>query len=305
MLKASELANRNNIQIQLIDRDIRTTLLRVWRSLNLYEKFWLINYLIVSLIIPEEITNEQIEQLKKKDILEELFENLPSKYNKIKDIIIEERDQYMSENIKKLIYDNQIDKNNKSNKIKKILVVVGAGHLKGIKNYLNSPLRFSLDLLNIVPPSRPIRALLTWIFLSFFIGTVFYLLLSNGDSGKDLVWIWAISRSLGAGLGAILALAHPITVIVTMIMAPFSIFIPGSRLWMFSALTEVWIHKPRVEDFERIAEDTMDLRSFFKSLYRNRILKLLWVITLVSTGLTIGNLTFLQKFIKTLIELIL
>jgi Uncharacterized homolog of PrgY (pheromone shutdown protein) len=93
--------------------------------------------------------------------------------------------------------------------------------------------------------------------------------------------------------------------LVTIVMAPFSVFIPGTRLWMYAALIEVWFNKPRVEDFERIAEDTMDLKNTLKALYKNRVLKLFWIISLVSTGLTIGNLAFLQKFIAKLIDLFL
>jgi pheromone shutdown protein TraB len=132
-----------------------------------------------------------------------------------------------------------------------------------------------------------------------------YLFFIEGKSAQELVLVWALSRSIGAGIGAIISFAHPITILITMIMAPFSVFIPGTRLWMFSALTEVWFNKPRVEDFEKIAEDTIDLKSTLKALYKNRVLKLFWIISMVSTGLTIGNLTFLQKLIAKILEIIL
>ncbi|GIX42648.1 MAG: pheromone shutdown protein [Leptospiraceae bacterium] len=311
MLTASKIARKNHIRLILIDREIRTTLLRAWHNINLWNKLWLINYLFISLLFAESITEEQIEDLKKKDVLEDLFENLPKKYKHIKDIILTERDQYMAENIRRVIYDIDSVKEYqyehppelKKNKIKRILVVIGAGHLKGISNYLKQNKQFDLEKLTYIPKKRSLRTILSWILLSIIIGIITYLFFIEGKSAQELVIVWALSRSIGAGLGAIIALAHPLTILVTMIMAPFSVFIPGSRLWMFSALIEVWLNKPRVEDFERIAEDTLDLKSTFKAFYKNRVLKLFWIITMVSTGLTIGNLTFLQRLIEKIINI--
>ena len=314
MLKASQLARENSLRLILIDREIRITLLRAWRNISLWNKLWLINYLFVSLLFTEDINQEQIEQLKQKDALEDLFENLPKKYEFIKQIILTERDQYMAENIRRVIYDiqpykeykhNVVKSNNQNKEIKKILAIIGAGHLKGIREYLLQNQSFDLEKLTYVPEQSPIRTILTWIFLTLIIAVFTYLFMIEGKSAKELVLVWAISRSVGAGLGAILALAHPLTILVTIIMAPFSVFIPGTRLWMYAALTEVWFNKPRVDDFERIAEDTMDLKNTFKALYKNRVLKLFWIISLVSTGLTVGNLAFLQKLIAKLIELFL
>lgn len=313
MLKASELARKNHHRLVLIDREVRITLMRAWHKINFFQKLWLVNYLLVSLIVSEEIKEEQIEELKSKDALEDLFENIPSKYQKIKEVILEERDQFMAENIKRVLNEEDVIEYNKDNleknlskKIKSILVVIGAGHLKGMKNYLlDTHLRFDLKSLSSIPKQRPIRTIFTWVFLTFIIGVVTYMFFIEGKSAQELVLVWAISRSLGAGLGALIALAHPLTFLVTVIMAPFSVFIPGTRLWMFAALTEVWLNKPRVEDFEKIAEDTLSFKSTLKALYNNRVLKLFWIISMVSTGLTIGNLAFLQKLVSKVIELII
>lgn len=314
MFKASQLARENSLRLILIDREIRITLLRAWRNISFWNKLWLMNYLFVSLLFAEDISKEQIEQLKQKDALEDLFENLPKKYEFIKQIILTERDQYMAENIRRVIYNiqpykeykyNSENSNENNTNLKKILAVVGAGHLKGIREYLMQNQPFDLEKLTYVPEQSPIRTILTWIFLTLIIAVFTYLFMIEGKSAKELVLVWAISRSVGAGLGAVLALAHPLTILVTIVMAPFSVFIPGTRLWMYAALIEVWFNKPRVEDFERIAEDTMDLKNTLKALYKNRVLKLFWIISLVSTGLTIGNLAFLQKFIAKLIDLFL
>jgi len=71
---------------------------------------------------------------------------------------------------------------------------------------------------------------------------------------------------------------------------------------MFSTLTELWINKPRVEDFENISSLTDDdAKGIFSALYRNRVLHIFWIAFMVSTGLFIGNLHFLQKLIHGLV----
>lgn len=295
MIKALEIAKERNIKIHFIDREIRTTLLRAWRNITFFDKIWLINYLISSLLISEKITQEEIEKLKQKDVLEDLFENVPSRYKNIKQIIVEERDQYMVESIRQIL-----EQNHKKNIIK-IFSVIGAGHLKGISNYLKQDSRFSLEKLNFIPESKPLFTILTWFLMTIFIALITLLFLREKQSAKELILVWAISRSVGAGLGAIIAFAHPITILITILLAPFSVFIPGTRLWMFAAISEVTIHKPQVKDFENIAEDTKNFKNLLKALYTNRVLKLFWIITLVSIGLTIGNLAFLQKLIAKII----
>ncbi len=309
MLIASEFARKNHIRLFLIDREIKTTLLRAWHSISFFQKIWLIQYLIASLIISEDISQEQIEKLKTKDALEELFDSLPARYHKIKEIVITERDQFMAENIKRII-DNSFElkeyiyrrKETKRKKNKRILAVVGAGHLKGIQKYLLDNSKIDIYQINEIPKPKPIRTLISWVSLTILTSILGYFFVTSGESAKEILLAWAISRSLGAGLGAIIAMAHPLTFLVTIIMAPFSILIPGTRLWMYSSLTEILFHKPKVEDFENIAKDTKSFKDFIKALYKNRVLHLFWIITMVSTGLTIGNLTFLQKLIQILID---
>ena len=67
MFKASQLARENSLRLILIDREIRITLLRAWRNISFWNKLWLMNYLFVSLLFAEDISKEQIEQLKQKD----------------------------------------------------------------------------------------------------------------------------------------------------------------------------------------------------------------------------------------------
>ena len=70
---------------------------------------------------------------------------------------------------------------------------------------------------------------------------------------------------------------------------------------MISALTELRYRKPQVEDFENIIYDTENWSSFSKGLYRNSLFHLIFLITGVSIGLTIGNLVFLRIIVQYLL----
>ena len=99
---------------------------------------YLLSALITSLLVKEEVTPEKIEELKSDDVLKDLFSQLPPRYNSIKEVIIDERDKYLAENIRRQAKDS-----------KKIFAVVGAGHLEGIMKHINEDQ--TIDHLDIIP----------------------------------------------------------------------------------------------------------------------------------------------------------
>lgn len=320
MLRASEISRKSGIELVLADREIRTTLSRAWAKVGFFSRVWLASYLGTSLLVREEISPEQIEELKQKDVLEDLFSALPPRYREVKEVILDERDAYLAENIRRAAvnhadlerhapeppYDVALfarGSSRRGKQKKRILAVVGAGHLPGIVRTLKEVRPVDLAALQQIPPGNPLRSVLLWMGVSvmlFLVGA--YLAMGGKDAAMEMFWAWVIARSMGAGVGAILSLAHPLTILTTIVMAPLVPVIPGARLFMFSGLVEVWARKPRVEDFENIAGDTDTPGGFFRSLFRNRVLHLLFVTFAVSTGLTIGNLTFLQRVVAGLLR---
>lgn len=287
MITACDLAEENGAELYLADRDIQTTLSRAWGMVGIWSKLWLTSTLMASLIVKEDVDPEEIEKMKQEDVLTDLFSQLPSRYDSVKNVIIDERDSYLAEMIRR----SAVDVKAKGGKT--LLAVVGAGHLKGIERVLQKSESVNLEALMEKPSGLKLSTILFW--ASFvLLGLAFSYYISKGgmEAAINSLTVWVLGRSIGSGIGAIVARAHPYTVFITMISAPVSIFIPGSRLWMFSAITEVGINKPRVEDFESIATDTEDFKHLAKAIYKNRVMHLFWVILLVSTGLTIGNLVF-------------
>ena len=96
MLRAVELAEEKNIRLEMIDRDISTTLQRVIRKVSFWQKFKIFSGLVVGVFVGEEIDEEQIEKLKQGDMLHSMVEAFGEELPMVKEVLIDERDQYMT-----------------------------------------------------------------------------------------------------------------------------------------------------------------------------------------------------------------
>lgn len=122
MKKAIDLAIAYNKPISLIDRPINITLKRAIQSLSSKEKLQIMLSFISgdkNIDLDEKSINEMVDNAD--DLIDVLKEVSPTIYG----VLVDERDKYMAKNIYEL-----------SKEKERILVVVGAGHLKGIINYL-------------------------------------------------------------------------------------------------------------------------------------------------------------------------
>ncbi len=296
MLAAVRLARESGAELILADREVRVTLSRAWSQVGFFSRLWLMSTLMASLLINEEVGEEEIERLKQRDVFEDLLNELPPRYRSIRRVIIDERDLYLAESLRLAA---------ESKKPKRLLAVLGAGHLPGVERTLQSGERQDLFALSALPVRKKWKDLGSWVLFG-----VFFLVLSaylfTGDAAstwqnmqKALLW-WVGARVGGATLGALIARARPLTALATALVAPFTFFLgfTGLRLWMVSALVELRARQPSVEDFENIASDTETTAGFFRSLYRNRVLHLFFIIFAVSLGLTLGNVAFWWIVIK-------
>ncbi len=312
LLMAVKLAEENGAELLLADREVRITLSRAWNRIGFFSRLWLISNLLTALLVREKIDEEEVEKLKQQDVLEEMLQMLPRRYEPLREVILSERDAYIAEKIRRKLQERLGEERSSASKASqasnplssplKLFAVVGAGHLPGIKRRLESGESCDLSLLNATPRPSYLRQGFSWLIAALFLFGLSALLFRPTTDPlllQRLAFFWIGSRSIGAGLGALAARARPLTLLVTVVVAPVSYFLGflGVRLWMLSALTEVRLRRPKVEDFERVAQDTGNWRAFLKALYGNRILHLFFVIWMVSFGLTIGNIIFLKVFV--------
>ena len=93
ILGAAEVAKQADIPVSLCDRDIQTTFKRAWAKSSLWNKCKLLATLISAAFSNEEITAEELEQLKSQDTLQTLMQEMAKELPMVKEGLIDERDQ--------------------------------------------------------------------------------------------------------------------------------------------------------------------------------------------------------------------
>ena len=277
MLTAIEISKRNKLHLELIDRDIQITLKRAWQEVGYFGKTLLVSELLTSLIFVESLSSPQIEKMKKKDILDEIFKNLPPKYNKIKKVLLDERDEYLAQKIKNAL--------KKLKKHEKLLAIVGAGHLKGIQNNLKN--QISLKKLEEVRQRSRLMGSIKFFIPVVIILSLFFYFTGFDDPEKIYQnWIaWSIIKALSSGFFTILVLAHPVAILSALIFAPISNFNPVLKPGWSAAFFEAKFRRPRVIDFENFAQDI----SSFKGFLKNKVSRIFILLILPQLGSSIGT----------------
>ena len=282
MLQAIKSAEGIGAHIHLADREIRTTLLRAWRKMRFRDKFKLFYQLFGSFSGVEELTVEAVEEMKSKDVLQTLLDEMGESQPILKRALIDERDQYLSYMIR-------------TAPGKKIVAVVGAGHVPGIK--ANWDAQVDIKSLDEVPQPGMMGKVLKWgipaLIIALFVGGFF---ISGKSASMDMLKYWVAVTTICAGLGAAASLAHPVTILTAIILAPLKPLHPLIATGWVAGLVEVYMGKPKVKDFEALPEDIMSIKGF----WRNKITRVLLVVTFTNIGASIGTLLGISMLVKVL-----
>jgi pheromone shutdown-related protein TraB len=283
MITAIETADEMDAEIHLADRDIRTTLSRTWRAMGLWSKIKLLFQLMLSLGEVEEIKEEDIEKMKNEDVLETLLAEVGKALPVLKDILIDERDQYLAKKIR-------------TAPGQKIVAVVGAGHVPGIKKYWNKDI--DIRALEQLPPKSHTAGVLKWLIpgaiLAMFIAGFFY---GGAKAGQDMIVWWIAANGILAGIGATIALAHPVTIVTSMLAAPLTSLNPMIAAGWVAGLVEAFSRKPKVKDLEKLPEDILSVRGF----WRNKVTRILLVVVFTNLGSSIGTFVAFPVIVKLLL----
>jgi pheromone shutdown-related protein TraB len=279
---AIEDAEAAGIPVSLIDRGVQTTLLRTWHKLSFREKFSLMFQSLLSIFGAEDLTEEDIEQLKEKDMLTAALEEVAKKAPVVKEVILDERDSYMAGKLGDI-------------QSKKILAVVGAGHMEGIKAKIGTLI--DIAALEEVPPKK--KSYAGWIFAVLIVLLIGLGIYKGGiGQGIQMAGIWALSTMFFSAVGALIAFGHPLTILVAAVVSPLTAIHPALASGWFAGLTEAWLKKPKVSDFESIHSDIETIRGF----WRNPITRILLVVIMTNLGTAFGSLIAMPWLAKILIK---
>jgi len=326
MRTAIEVGDRLNMPVLLIDREIGTTLKRVYRRVGWWQRMNLISGLMVSVVSRHEVSEDEIERLKEGDILESTFTQFAEEAKELYTPLVDERDRYMAARIRQEI---------RKNRLRSLLVVVGAGHLKGIAYYLQhwdqrllerdpNYVRSSSDpsnskpvdsesdstevitgskqttldpepvtvinFLNFIPPASKWPKVVPWTIVALIFAGFFVGFYRSPNLGWQMVSDWIVINGGLAAIGAIFALAHPFTILGAFIAAPITSLNPTIGAGMVTAAIETAIRRPKVEDFSHLRADTTHIKGW----WMNRVTRVLLVFLFSTLGSAAG--TYLAGF---------
>ncbi len=282
MIKAIESGEAIGAGIHLADRNIRITLAKTWRVMGLWDKIKILFQLLLSMGEIDEISEEDIEKMKQEDVLESLLADVGKSLPVLKDILIDERDQYLTHKIR-------------TAPGKKIVAVVGAGHVPGIKKYWNTDI--DMARLEQIPPKKKTSGILKWLIpFAIFVILVFGFYHGGTHAGTKMITWWVMANGILAGLGAVVALAHPLTILSSVLAAPLTSLNPMIAAGWVSGLVEAFSRKPKVRDFENLPEDILSIRGF----WRNKITRILLVVVFTNIGSSLGTFVAIPLMVKVL-----
>lgn len=280
--KAIELSEQKKLAHYFVDRDIRLTLKRAWQSVGFFGKLRLISELLASLFVTDDTQGEEIEKLKEKDALQTLLDSMPPSFRGIREIVIDERDCYMAQKIRDVVL-------HAKQKPKRALVVIGAGHLRGIEEALQT----DHDLLALTT----VREASLWKSLAAFLAPIAIIVafLSYftfaGNKKVDIaetLKLWVIIKCSVTAAITVFWRPHIAAYLSGIIVSPVSTFLPVIKVGWVSALLEAMLRKPEVTDFEEMPEAT----TRFGAFYRNRIFRIFMVFFLGQFSSALGYWVF-------------
>lgn len=273
LLTAARTAEANNIPVELCDRDVRITLRRAWKATSWWKKFSMMATLLASLFDDTELDEEKLAELRRNDVLSELMNEIGTAMPAAKEALIDERDIFMAEKIKQAAG-------------KRIVAVVGAGHLEGIKKVFPTDHSGGMQEINTIPPVSKGWKFLGWSIPAAILLSLAMIAFRHGadEAGANALY-WILANGIPSAIGALIAFAHPVTIFSAFIAAPITSLTPVIGAGYVCAFVQVMTCPPVVKEFEDVSGDIMTPRAW----WRNKLLRIFLVFLMTGFGSFIGT----------------
>ncbi|MEJ2690105.1 MAG: TraB/GumN family protein [Deltaproteobacteria bacterium] len=273
LLEAVKTAKEKDIPVSLVDRDVRVTMRRAWHCTSFWKKSYLLTILLFSLFDRTEVTEEKLAEMRKSDMVSQLMQQLGQELPEVKSVLIDERDTYLSEMIKMA-------------EGKTVVAVVGAGHVAGILEALKEDRSDRMAEISTFPPLSKAWKALGWGIPVLIIASLAWIGWSKGALvARDNLLYWIFANGVPSSLGAVLALAHPFTILGAFAAAPITSLTPVVGAGYVTAFIQVMVRPPVVREFETLLEDM----GSFTGWWRNKVLRVLLAFILPGIGSAIGT----------------
>lgn len=277
MIAAMNAAEEQQIRCTLVDRPIQITLKRAWGKNSFWGKCKLFAMLLSSAFSKEEVDPSEIEKLKQRNEMDSMMDELSEYLPVIKQVLIDERDQYLASKIW-------------SSEGNNIVAVLGAGHLPGVQAHLEKlgvgSESADVEEISKLPKPGIFGKLLAFLIPACIIGLIVAGFIYGGvHAGAQMLTSWFLWNAIPAAVLTAAAFGHPLAILVGFVAAPFTSLCPFIGVGFCTAIVQALVCKPKVSDMETLQDDVSSLKGF----YRNRILRALLVFILSSLGSTLGT----------------
>jgi len=273
LLEAAKVAEECDIPISLCDRDIRITLRRAWHALSWWKKIQLIAGLGASAFDTPELSEEDLREIKKRDVLSELMKDLGDAMPALKRALIDERDTYLAQKIRETPGD-------------RLVAIVGAGHVDGMVKALQQDGDADLEAISQIPPVSSALKWVGWGVPALIVASIAFIGYTKGGvAAGESALFWFVANAVPSGIGALVALGHPVTILAAFFSAPFTSLTPVIGAGYVAAFAQVWMQPPTVREFQTVAEDISKPGRW----WGNALLRVFLAFLFVTIGSIIGT----------------
>ncbi|MCP3030833.1 TraB/GumN family protein [Halobacillus sp. A1] len=270
MIQGIESAEETGATLVLADRNIQITFARIWGNLGTMGKVKLLMQIMLSIFSNDKISEEELEKLKSKDMLDAMLQDFTDNFPKLKKPLIDERDQYLSQKIKEAPG-------------QKIVAVLGAAHVPGIKEQIHK--EHDLNKLREQPPKSKAPKIIGWTIPVIILSIIAYTFYANPAAGTQQTISWILWNGSFSAIGAAVALGHPLAVLTAFIMAPITSLNPLIAAGWFAGIVQAYFRRPNVKDFETLSDDVSSVKGFWD----NKVTRILLIIVLANIGSSLGT----------------
>jgi pheromone shutdown-related protein TraB len=249
-----------------------------------WRRFYMLSVLIVSLFESSELGEDDLRELRQVDVTSKLIDELGKEFPSIKTVLIDERDVYLAEQIR-------------SAPGERIVAVIGAGHRAGVARQLREPSQRDLADLDAIPPESPAWRWVGWGVPATILGLIGYIAWTKGvaAAGHNLAY-WGMVTGVPSFLGAVAAMAHPLTALGALVAAPITTLTPVLGVGYVAALLQAYLRPPFVRELHAVGDDVASLSKWWS----NRLLRILLVFILTSVGGSIGTFVGSAEIVSSL-----
>ena len=272
LLAAVQTARAAGCEVALVDRDIQVTLRRAWKRMRFKEK----RRLMMSLLVDEEDDEDELDVndlLQDADLLSSMMQELKGFSPGAGEVLIDERDAYIAGKLQALPSDQRV------------LAVLGAGHLEGVRHHLEAPVAgIDLSELDQLPTRSTVTKALPWALPLIMVAAIAGVLsTTSGVDWIEFFTVWTAANAAFAALACLLARGHPLAVLTAALASPITSLNPALAAGWFAGYVQLKVAEPTAADLQAFLKlDDM------KAFWTNPAGKVLLVTALTNVGSSIG-----------------